>query len=73
VTSTVRFPPERRMSNDADDRRVPPPGGLASEFRAFLREHKLWWLTPIVVFVALVGFLLVRGDASSSLFIYTLF
>ena len=31
-----------------------------SSFRQFLVENKFWWITPIVIVLLLVGFLLVR-------------
>lgn len=41
---------------------------------AFLRVRKAWWLTPIVVSLALLGLLLVTAHGSAAApFIYTLF
>ncbi len=40
----------------------------------FLKERKAWWITPIVVFLLLIGLLLVFGSSSPvAPFIYTLF
>jgi hypothetical protein len=47
--------------------------GLVSEFVGFLAENKLWWMTPILVVLLLVGVLLVLGTTGLVPFIYTLF
>ena len=47
--------------------------GIASEFWAFLKQNKKWWLLPIVVVFMLVGVLLVLGGTAAAPFIYTLF
>jgi len=48
--------------------------GIAGELLAFLWRAKLWWLTPIVVVLALMGILIGFGSASGvGPFIYTLF
>ena len=46
-----------------------------SSFRAFLVENKFWWLTPIVIVLLLVGYLLYKtgahdGAPSDSPFVY---
>jgi hypothetical protein len=47
---------------------------LLSEFWAFLRVRKKWWLLPIVVVMALVGALLIFAQGSAlAPFIYTIF
>jgi len=44
------------------------------EFFEFLRARKKWWLTPIVVFLVLLGWLLFFAQNSVlAPFIYTLF
>ncbi len=44
------------------------------EFWQFIRYHKKFWLTPIIIVLVLVGFLLVvtKGSAIAP-FIYALF
>lgn len=42
------------------------------ELFTFAREHKAWWLVPIVVLLLLVGFLIVSVSTVSP-FVYTLF
>jgi hypothetical protein len=41
---------------------------------AYLRQNKKWWLTPLIIVLLLIGFLLVIGGSSVlSPFIYSLF
>ena len=48
--------------------------GLIREFWSFLRERKKWWITPIVLFLVLLGALLVFAKGSAlAPFIYSLF
>jgi len=47
---------------------------IMSEFWDFLRVRKKWWLTPIVIFLVLLGALIVFTEGSAvAPFIYTLF
>lgn len=47
---------------------------ILHEFWGFLSVRKKWWLTPIVIVLALFGFLLVFAQGSAyAPFIYTLF
>lgn len=43
-----------------------------AELFAFAREHKAWWIVPIVLILLLVGLLIV-SVSSISPFIYSLF
>jgi hypothetical protein len=45
---------------------------LLRELWAFAREHKAWWIVPVVVILLLVAFLIV-GVSTISPFIYSLF
>jgi len=47
--------------------------GLIGEFIGFMAENKAWWMTPILVVLALVGVLLVLGATGALPFVYTLF
>lgn len=47
--------------------------GLVSEFFSFMAENKLWWMTPILVVLGLLGVLLVLGATPAGPFIYSLF
>jgi len=47
---------------------------IVVEFWDFLKVRKVWWLTPIVIMLLLVGALIVFGQSSAvSPFIYALF
>ncbi len=47
---------------------------IMKEFWDFLKIRKKWWLTPIVLVLVLLGFLIVFTQSSAlSPFIYTLF
>jgi len=48
------------------------PTGLISEFVAFLRYNKKWWLVPIIVLLLLMGAILILGATGAAPFIYTL-
>jgi hypothetical protein len=48
-------------------------GSLVVEMWALLREHKKWWLTPIVLAILLLGLLSLLAGSSVAPFIYTLF
>ena len=47
--------------------------GVVSEFLAFLKYKKKWWLAPILIVLGLVGILVVLGSTAAAPFIYTLF
>jgi hypothetical protein len=36
-----------------------------SSFRQFLIENKFWWIMPIVIVLALVGWLLMQGGSGA--------
>lgn len=47
---------------------------ILSEFWAFLKVRKKWWLAPIVMFLLLLGALIVLTESSAvAPFVYTLF
>jgi len=45
---------------------------LLRELWAFAREHKAWWIVPIVILLLLIGAFVI-GVSSISPFIYSLF
>jgi len=48
--------------------------GILAELWLFLRVRKKWWLSPIVLVLVLLGFLIVLGESSVlAPFIYALF
>jgi len=48
-------------------------GNLLKEFFGFAWQNKAWWIIPIVLVLLLLGLLLVAGQQSVPIFIYTLF
>jgi hypothetical protein len=47
---------------------------ILREFWQFLRVRKKWWLTPIMIFLILLGALIVLTEGSAlATFIYALF
>jgi len=49
--------------------------GFLSEFWQFLKERKLWWITPIIVTLIILGLIIFVAGPNSPVapFIYTLF
>ena len=46
---------------------------IVSEFFAFLKHNKAYWMIPIIVVLLLLAVLIVFGGSSAAPFIYTLF
>lgn len=47
---------------------------IIGQYFTFLREHKKWWLLPIVITFFLLGLLIVLSKGSAlAPFIYTIF
>ncbi|MBW7874160.1 MAG: DUF5989 family protein [Ignavibacteriales bacterium] len=47
---------------------------IISQYFAFLKEQKKWWLIPVVVLIIFIGLVLVFAKSSPlAPFIYTLF
>jgi hypothetical protein len=47
--------------------------GLLSELWLFMREHKAYWIVPLVVVLLLLVGLITLGSTAAAPFIYTLF
>jgi len=48
--------------------------GIASGLLTFFWRRKLWWMTPLVAVLLLLGVLVIFGQSSAiSAFIYTIF
>ena len=50
--------------------------GIVSELWRFIREHKAYWMTPIIIAVLLLAGLIILGavgGGAAAPFIYTLF
>jgi hypothetical protein len=65
------------MSNDPSDnflkqaRRSRP--SLIREFWQLLRDHKKWWLTPVVIALLVLCLFALLSTSAAAPFIYTLF
>lgn len=46
---------------------------ILSEFLAFLRHNKKWWLLPIIAILLLLGLLVMLGGTALAPFLYPLF
>ena len=64
---------DNSQQNEFSSRASEEAPGLISEIFEFIRENKKWWLTPIVVALALLGFLVFLGSTGAAPFIYALF
>ena len=47
--------------------------GFFTEFWCFIRDNKLWWITPIVLVLLLFGAVVILGGTGVAPFVYTLF
>lgn len=50
-----------------------PERGLVADFWDFLKTSKKWWLTPIILALALLFALIALGNSSAAPFIYSIF
>jgi hypothetical protein len=62
-------PDEESFASQAARPRRP----AAVEFFRFLLSNKKWWLTPIVIALAILALLVVLGGSGMAPFIYSLF
>ncbi len=49
------------------------PEGIFREYLAFLRHNKKWWLTPILLALAVAGAAVITSGSAAAPFIYALF
>jgi drug/metabolite transporter superfamily protein YnfA len=69
MSMPVNEQPKDSFARMAEAKRV----GIFSDFLAFLKQNKKWWLLPIVILLALVGLLIILGSTAAAPFIYSLF
>jgi hypothetical protein len=62
-------PEQKSFGEQAKEKRRGP----FAEFFVFVFQNKKWWLTPIIVVLALVAVLVVLGGSGVAPFIYSLF
>lgn len=63
-------------ANEMDDNPLEEEKGIFAEFYTFLMENKIWWITPVVLVLLVVGVLIWLGSKDGDTvapFIYTLF
>lgn len=65
------------MSNDPSDRFLEQArrgrSSLIREFWQLLRDHKKWWLTPVVIALLVLCLFALLSTSAAAPFIYTLF
>ena len=57
------------FAREAERRRA----GFLAELWGFMRHSKMWWLTPIILVLLLVGVLVAVGGSAAAPFLYPLF
>ena len=70
MTDPARRTEEEQFLDAASTKRE---RGLIGEFVGFMAENKAWWMTPILLVLALVGVLLVLGTTAIGPFLYSFF
>jgi hypothetical protein len=65
-------PPTQQAQDFAAQAEEKPPG-LIAEFVDFLLHNKKWWLTPIILVLLILGFIIYIGGSVAAPFIYPLF
>ena len=63
-------PDGQRQFLEESKRRRP---GLVAEFWQLLRDHRRWWLTPIVIALLVLSLFALLSTSAAAPFIYTLF
>ncbi len=66
-------PSRSDSSAQFSERSEMPRPSLASEFIAFLKHNKKWWLLPILAVLIFFGILIYAGGGAAAPFIYTIF
>jgi uncharacterized MnhB-related membrane protein len=41
-----------------------PRSGIVADYIAFLRQHKMWWIVPVIIALVMLGALLVVTQGS---------
>ena len=65
--------PNQKEARDFIQQAEQAQQGFLREFWELFRYNKKWWLTPIVLGLLLVGFLLFLATTAVAPFIYTIF
>lgn len=64
-------PPTKIPATDFERQAEEAQPGLVAEFIDFLKHSKKWWLTPIIVVLMLIGFLIFLSGTAAAPFIYS--
>ena len=64
-------PPTKTPTTDFERQAEEAQPGLIAEFIDFLTHSKKWWLTPIIVVLMLIGFLIFLSGTAAAPFIYS--
>ncbi|MBG87100.1 MAG: hypothetical protein CMO80_09400 [Verrucomicrobiales bacterium] len=59
-------------TNDFEAASEGSQAGIVAEFEKFLNDNKKFWMIPLLVILALLGFLIVADGTAAAPFIYTL-
>lgn len=60
-------------ANEFENQATAGRTGIVSEFWGFLKTHKKWWLTPLLLVLLVLGGLVVLAGTGAAPFIYSLF
>jgi hypothetical protein len=59
--------------NDFENASNEKQGNLVSEFLAFLKQNRKFWLLPLIIVMLMLAGLLILSSTAAAPFIYTLF
>ncbi|HCS52961.1 DUF5989 family protein [Rubinisphaera sp.] len=65
--------PVNKEPGDFERAAASKPLGLTAEFLLFLKEHKAWWMVPILLSLVLIGAAVWMSTSTLAPFIYPLF
>jgi hypothetical protein len=71
-TNDAHEPASERRGAFADEAGRDDPG-LLREYIAFMRDHRKWWLTPLLIAMGLIGLLVLLTSTPLGAALYTLF
>ncbi len=69
MSAEPRDPKQNEFLQEAQEER----GSFLSDYFAFLKRTRKWWMLPVLVVVLLFGLLVVLSATGAAPFIYTLF
>jgi uncharacterized protein involved in exopolysaccharide biosynthesis len=69
MSAEQRDPKQNEFLQESQEER----GSFLSDYFAFLKRTRKWWMLPVLVVVLLFGLLVVLSATGAAPFIYTLF